>query len=368
MPQYRLDWIEERVPGGNGLSSWKADQRGCGMKKIFFFSGSVVLLLLWFLLMSPSGVLAQAKGGGATFVGTDTCKGCHEDRFKLYERSVHGKKGVPGNPESNQGCESCHGPGSLHVDKGGGKGVGGLITFNKKENSDMRSGVCLNCHENSTQLALWDSGVHKKKDVSCSDCHSIHSGPKTATGYGTGLAPMGYLPGPEYVTCGKCHLDIKAAINRRSHHPIVEGRVTCSNCHQPHGSMSPAQIKADSVNQLCYKCHAEKRGPYMNEHPPVEENCAACHTPHGGVHMKLLIEKVPNLCQGCHDTYSHPGTRYSAETLFTGSRITGSATSPSNKSFGRACLNCHSAIHGSNAMNGPTSGPLAGGTGNDFLR
>ena len=328
------------------------------MKKLLVFSGFVVLLLLCLSLMSPSGVLAQATkggaGGGAKYVGADTCKGCHEDAFKSYERSVHGKKVVPGNPAHGEGCESCHGPGSVHVDNGGGKG--GIVAFRKNENSDMRSAVCLNCHENSTQLALWDSGVHKKKDVSCNDCHSVHSGPKAAAGYGTGMAPLGYAPGPEYVTCGKCHLDIKAQINRRSHHPIVEGRVTCSNCHQPHGSMGPSQIKADSVNQLCYKCHAEKRGPYMFEHPPVEENCAACHTPHGGVHAKLLIEKVPNLCQGCHDSAQHVGTRYSAETLFTGSRITGSATSPSNKSFGRACLNCHANIHGSNAIAGAGTG------------
>ena len=320
------------------------------MKRFLVFSGFVLLLLLCLLLMSPAAALAQAKAGGATYVGDDACKGCHEDRFKTYAASVHGKKVVPGNPANKEGCESCHGPGSLHVDKGGGKGAGGLITFSKKDSSDMKSAVCLNCHENSTQLALWDSGVHKKKDVSCNDCHSIHSGPKAAMGYGTGLSPLGYLPGPEYVTCGKCHLDIKAQINRRSHHPIVEGRITCSNCHQPHGSMGPSQIKADSINQLCYKCHADKRGPYMNEHPPVEENCAYCHQAHGGVHQALLTEKVPNLCQGCHDATRHPGTRYSNETLFGGARIGGTA---SNKSFGRACLNCHNNIHGSNAVGSP---------------
>jgi DmsE family decaheme c-type cytochrome len=328
------------------------------MKKVFFFSGSVLLLLLCFLLMSPAAALAQAKSGGATYVGDDACKGCHEDRFKQYTQSVHGKKVVPGNPANREGCESCHGPGSLHVDNGGGKGVGGLIIFSKKGSSDMKSAVCLSCHENSTQLALWDSGIHKKKDVACSDCHSIHGGPKTPVGYGTGMVALGYSPGAEYVTCGKCHLDIKAQINRRSHHPIVEGRITCSNCHNPHGSMGPSQIKADSVNQLCYKCHAEKRGPFMWEHQPVEENCAICHSPHGSTHMSLTIEKVPNLCQGCHDSTRHPGTRYSAETLFTGA-------SPSNRSFARACLNCHSNIHGSNAPANPNN---TGNPGMDFLR
>jgi DmsE family decaheme c-type cytochrome len=329
------------------------------MKKLLVFSGSVVLLLLCLALISPSGVLAQAKGGaggGAKYVGADTCKGCHEDHFKSYEKSVHGMKAVPGNPAHGEGCESCHGPGSVHVDNGGGKG--GIIAFNRMENSDMREAVCLNCHENSPKLAFWDSGIHKKKDVACNDCHSAHSGPKKAMGYGTGMAPLGYLPGPEYATCGKCHLDIKASINRRSHHPIVEGRITCSNCHQPHGSMYPSALLEPSVNQLCYKCHAEKRGPFIFEHQPVTENCAACHTPHGGVHQALLTEKVPNLCQECHESTRHPATRYSAETMFNG-------RAPNIRGAGRACLNCHINIHGSNA---PANPATLQNSGTYFLR
>jgi DmsE family decaheme c-type cytochrome len=326
------------------------------MKKFLALSGFVVLLLLCLSLMSPSGVFAQAKGAGAKYVGADTCKGCHEDAFKSYERSVHGKKVVPGNPAKGEGCEACHGPGSVHVDNGGGKG--GIIAFKKGENSDMRAAVCLNCHENSAKLALWDSGIHKKKDVACNDCHSAHSGPKKAMGYGTGMAPLGYLPGPEYATCGKCHLDIKAQINRRSHHPIVEGRITCSNCHQPHGSMFPSQIKEPSVNQLCYKCHAEKRGPFIFEHEPVAENCESCHTAHGGVHQKLLLEKVPNLCQGCHEATRHPATRYSAEVQYNG-------RAPNSMGAGRACLQCHINIHGSNA---PANPGTLGNSGTYFLR
>ena len=326
------------------------------MKRFFVFSGFVVLLLLCLLLMSPSGVFAQAKGADAKYVGADTCKGCHEDYFKNYERSVHGKKVVPGNPAHGEGCESCHGPGSVHVDNGGGKG--GIIAFKKMENSDMREAVCLNCHENSPKLALWDSGIHKKKDVACNDCHSMHSGPQKPMGYGTGKVPLGYVPGPEYLICGKCHLDVKAAINRRSHHPIVEGRITCSNCHQPHGSLYPGQLLEPSVNQLCYKCHAEKRGPFIWEHQPVDENCAACHSPHGGVHQSMLIEKVPNLCQGCHEATRHPATRYSRETMFNGAQ-------PNVRGAGRACLNCHINIHGSNA---PANPATLQNSGTYFLR
>jgi DmsE family decaheme c-type cytochrome len=117
-------------------------------------------------------------------------------------------------------------------------------------------------------------------------------------------------------------------------------------------------IKAPSVNQLCYKCHAEKRGPFMWQHPPVDENCATCHSPHGSVHQWLLVEKIPNLCQGCHDSSTHPGTLYGRSSLFTGA-------APAIQSVGRACLNCHSNIHGSNAPANPAN---LFNSGSNFLR
>ena len=89
-------------------------------------------------------------------------------------------------------------------------------------------------------------------------------------------------------------------VNKQSHHPIKEGKVACADCHNPHGELNDKMLKAGSINDLCYKCHAEKRGPYMNEHPPVEENCDNCHNPHGSNHERLLTQRVPSLCEQCH--------------------------------------------------------------------
>ena len=119
----------------------------------------------------------------------------------------------------------------------------------------------------------------------------------------------------------------------------------CSDCHTAHGGFGKHMIKADSTNELCYRCHAEKRGPYMFEHPPVEENCLTCHQVHGSSHNQLLVKKPPQLCQACHDWSRHPGTPYTKFETFKGS-------SPSNRMFARNCSLCHTTVHGSNGPAG----------------
>jgi DmsE family decaheme c-type cytochrome len=296
----------------------------------------VCLVGFWVLLPFPGLRLEAQDKQVQSFVGSGVCLECHQKRSQTTARSPHFKRALKDAPVNADGCESCHGPGGAHVNAGGGKGVGGIRSFGKNTPAAEKSSVCLKCHQLSKQNSFWDVSAHKKNDVACDNCHSIHA-----------LDTMANLKN-QVNTCGTCHKDIKARTNRRSHHPIVEGKLQCSNCHNPHGALGPSMIKASSVNQLCYTCHAEKRGPFVWGHPPVEEKCTTCHTPHGAVHEKLLVQKAPNLCQECHDFQRHPGTRYSRETLFTGS-------APSNRSFGRSCLNCHSNVHGSNAPTNPAN-------------
>jgi len=147
----------------------------------------------------------------------------------------------------------------------------------------------------------------------------------------------------QYETCASCHKDINAQIRKPSRHPIIEGKLKCSDCHNPHGALSKASIKSESVNTLCTSCHADKRGPYIHEHPPVEANCLTCHDVHGSQHNKLLSQKVPNLCQDCHDWTRHPGTPYGAQRGFPPAGNTG------RQFVARSCLSCHNLVHGSNA-------------------
>ncbi|MBI1920275.1 MAG: DmsE family decaheme c-type cytochrome [Geobacter sp.] len=277
-------------------------------------------------MLLVTGIFSLAAGE-VGYVGSEKCKECHEEIAASHAKSFHAKAWT-GKGEG-YGCESCHGPAGDHVNNPSRETI---ISFGKesKQTAGEKSARCLSCHSATPSVSFWDMGRHKREDVDCSRCHSIHkqSRPEVSE--------------PE--TCFLCHKDIKRDANRQSHHPIIEGKVKCSDCHNPHGTLSHGMIKAENINQLCYKCHPDKRGPFIWEHPPVEENCLTCHTPHGAKSSKLLIQKRPNLCENCHNG-RHPGTPYDATAGFNGS------ASPSTKLkfVGRSCLNCHNQIHGSNA-------------------
>ena len=66
-------------------------------------------------------------------------------------------------------------------------------------------------------------------------------------------------------------------------------------------------LRENSVNENCYKCHAEKRGPFLWEHNPVRENCLNCHDAHGSTKQALLKVQAPKLCGECHG-FNHGGS------------------------------------------------------------
>lgn len=296
---------------------------------LLFFSA--FLITLAFLLSTR-----ETQGSNGT-VGVNTCKACHTKHYESYAKSIHAKKAIPNSPAAKDACESCHGPGAAHLEKMGSGGAGIFIFSKRQADAEEKSARCLSCHSETPRINFWDMGRHKAAGISCDNCHTVHSGtPKN-------------LKARQPDLCLICHLSIRAQGNKQSHHPIKEGKVKCTDCHESHGGFGTKMIAANSANDLCYKCHADKRGPFFWEHPPVAENCLTCHVPHGSNHSKLLVDKAPKLCQACHDAGGHPGSAYTSFETFAG-RATGSK----NRMFARGCLNCHSNIHGS--MGPPTRG------------
>ena len=282
-----------------------------------------------FIFLGVAFLPAEGRGSDG-IAGVEICKGCHEDRYNSYAQSIHANKRNPDSPANKEGCESCHGPGAAHVEKSGEKGVGIFIFGKRIEAARSKSTKCLACHGEAKDLSFWDLSRHVRVGVSCDNCHTVHS------------VTRKNLKAFQPELCNTCHQRIRAEENKQSHHPIREGKIKCTDCHDHHGGFGETMIKADSVNELCYRCHSEKRGPFMWPHPAVDENCLYCHTPHGSNHTKLLNSRMPQVCRNCHDAERHPSTIYTRFETFQGS-------SPSNRMFARSCMNCHSNIHGSNA-------------------
>ena len=295
--------------------------------------------LLDFLRQGGSSTQSPAARGGpvaggknssapvdATFVGAKTCLTCHASQNAAFEKTLMGRIGKT--QKGKFDCENCHGPGSAHVKAGGGRGVGGIISFRPEDQSrtaEENNGVCLTCHEKGDRT-YWNGSTHETRGLMCTNCHTIMKEVSRKHQLKTASEPD---------TCFQCHKDRRAQMARTSHMPLREGKMVCTDCHNPHGSTTEALLRAESINDNCYKCHAEKRGPFVFEHAPVRDNCLNCHDPHGSVNEALLKVPKPRLCAECHG-FGH-----------------GLSSGPAAvQSMGRACQNCHTQIHGTNSPSG----------------
>jgi len=164
-------------------------------RKVFVFLFTVACILSF---LAPRVLRADAE-----YVGSETCMGCHEDYYKAFTKSVHGKKAIHGSPMNREGCESCHGPGSQHVEKDQKKGT--ILAFGRKGDPRARSAKCLTCHEETKTLAFWNMNRHKAAGVSCDSCHSIHKGTSKEL-----------LLAQEPDLCFTCHRDIRFQFNKQS--------------------------------------------------------------------------------------------------------------------------------------------------------
>jgi len=270
---------------------------------------------------------AQAPEG---HVSVGKCASCHQVEATGYKGSPHAWAFDERTPASAQGCETCHGPGQAHVDDVGAKGR--IRNFKVTAPREV-SETCMKCH-NRQEHAQWQGSMHDSRNIACIECHSVHT-PKSERSH---LKQASVTE-----TCAQCHRDKAAKLLRSAHMPVREGKLECSTCHNQHGSPNVRMLRTgNSVNEFCWSCHADKRGPFLWDHQPVRESCVTCHDPHGSSNERMLIARPPMLCQRCHVATRHPSTRYDAVTV----------AAPSNRVISRGCVNCHSNIHGSNHPSG----------------
>jgi DmsE family decaheme c-type cytochrome len=238
-------------------------------------------------------------------------------------------------------CQTCHGPSAAHIED---EDTRPAIRFGPDLPAGPQNEVCLGCHQGAERIN-WQGSAHASSDIACASCHSIHvlEDPVMVKDRRPDTPVM---RGGQIAVCFKCHAEKRAEIHKTSSHPLRDGVMTCSDCHNAHGSMGPTNLKKPTLNETCYTCHAEKRGPFLWEHAPASEDCGNCHTPHGSNHPALLTARVPQLCQSCHIADFHTVTPYGApnpgNTAPFGDRFVGA----------KGCLNCHVEVHGSNHPSG----------------
>ena len=300
---------------------------------------------------------------GAEPVGAAECLFCH--------KQVQGHAKIAG---YHGDCESCHGPGSVHIDVHVGEAdessqpaegtadarrraplqLPGRLRTPEPRPPDIRypaSQDCLACHGlgRSTHLE-WGTGEHKRAGLDCSDCHNPHATTKLHLRQAADVGLLRTLDDASRL-CVECHHEVAATFTYPSHHPVAEGALSCLSCHDPHGDQ---RVGLGGPNQVCAGCHQDLAGPWVFEHIPVEEDCASCHDPHGALSDKLLHTSQPIICLSCHslnDRWHHDatGSGFLANRTITEDLPTNPAEKIGREvvTFQDRCTNCHGAIHGS---------------------
>jgi DmsE family decaheme c-type cytochrome len=261
------------------------------------------------------------------------CIECHEQFFTVV-RSKHFVKGDARTPKGSEAeCTGCHGDTSEHNKRPRVKGLVPIV-FGSKAPAGPQNDACLSCHQSGPRI-LWQGSKHERTQTACANCHKAHSTKDPVV-----------VAETQAGVCFECHKDRRAEMFRTSVHARKTGFFSCSSCHQPHGSPTRALLAKNTVNDTCFTCHADKRGPFLWEHRSAQDDCMNCHSPHGTNNPPMLKARMPFLCQQCHMNTGH------ASTAFSGAQLTNLAGPNAERFVGRSCTNCHAKIHGTNHPSG----------------
>jgi predicted CXXCH cytochrome family protein len=204
--------------------------------------------------------------------------------------------------------------------------------------------ACADCHAEYTRIFAGSAHGRFHRDdlraAGATGCESCH-GPGSKHVASAGARAFIVNPGKDPAVCFGCHLETEAAFGLPQHHPVIEGRMHCGQCHDPHGPdvFQPAGgLAMARLNATCGECHREQGRPFVFEHEALREGCIACHQPHGSVSARLLSQRDANLCLQCHAQVPQGGGVWIGKVDHAQLLRLGTCWS----------AGCHTAVHGSN--------------------
>jgi DmsE family decaheme c-type cytochrome len=284
----------------------------------------------------PAGKKAAEAPKKKEYVGSETCAGCHD------EISTHfTKKNPHALLETNKkrgwetkACEACHGPGSVHAESN----AAADIRSPKNMKASAIDEMCLSCHKNQPTHVGRLQSSHARNSVSCTSCHNMHKqGAESSSEQFTKASGINR-------NCASCHMDVWASFQKPHRHRLPEGAMSCTSCHNPHTSFLGRNNRLTSGNEPgCFKCHSDKRGPFVFEHAPVRnEPCSICHEPPGSANPRMMTRsEVGNLCLECHSNIQSPPKSTTVGGV-------PPAIHDMRSPRWRNCTACHQKVHGSN--------------------
>ena len=274
----------------NFLKSLWPRQRRARNITLMVVAGGLLLVVISCSTTRQAVVLPEVPG--AKYIGSSECEQCHDELCRSFKTADHSRLLAKGKNGKDYGCESCHGPCSIHSDSGGDTKPPYSFTSSRPLPTSLDARLPLD------------------------SARAIET------------------------VCYNCHLDVRGQFNLPNHHPVPEGNMTCIQCHPPHKGVAFAGggTQLLSQNENCLQCHESQKGPFVFEHEALREGCTTCHSPHGSINAKLLTERNANLCLKCHFQQSKPG----------GGILIGGIPHNGQMSQG-ACWSagCHEAVHGS---------------------
>src|SRR5271157_61621 len=161
-------------------------RRATWMRWLAAAAAAVLLLVVISCGTVNRAVVVLPDVPGAKYIGSKECEQCHDKLCRDFVTADHARLVAEGPNALSAGCESCHGPCSLHSESGG----------------------------------------------EVKPPYSFTAGRPTVNSFGAAV-PLAPARSVETV-CFQCHLDVRGQFNLPSHHPMPEGRLTCTACHPPH--------------------------------------------------------------------------------------------------------------------------------------